>query len=278
MATRTATENSKVDASNDVQTQHNRWRSNGNGQLVDTEAGWDLSDEMVRLRIGLAGDDDQGPIRTPPQSKLASAAIQQLSEASPRESVSSGSADSPPPAHDPQINITHSRGNSTDSTASSAAASRELLAPSNLASFKFGSNGEMKERPHSFSGGLSTADLRRLQVAGDEPGDGNDTSGGQASARQPWSPGHYREASGGQFSSEQLIYPSLAQHSPTNSRSQQSQSRYDYSGMGLTSEPVPADDLDEYGQQERGFNPLSPMARNAQASFIPQAANAPYPR
>ncbi|PFH49198.1 hypothetical protein AMATHDRAFT_5090 [Amanita thiersii Skay4041] len=151
-----------------------RWRLNTKGQLVDSDArGWDLADEIGRLKLGevdtdVDGEDVHGPVRTPPKSKLAAAAVAQLSESSPLDS-SSTSAGSSPHTAEQQISISHSRGSSTDTSTTSShdssvsTAGNSMLAHPNLKT----TSAEAKERPHSFSGGLSAADLRRLQQVGD---------------------------------------------------------------------------------------------------------------
>lgn len=132
-----------------------RWRFNANGQLVDSDsANWDLADEIVRLKIGeVAGDSDiaRSQVRTPAKSKLMAAAVAHINEASPLETSSSVSLGSSPHASENEISVSHSRGSSTDTTVSSSV----------------NTGNDLKERPHSFSGGLSTADLRRLQQAGE---------------------------------------------------------------------------------------------------------------
>jgi tristetraprolin len=64
---------------------------------------------------------------------------------------------------------------------------------------------EQKERPHSFSGGLSSADLRRLQQAGDHVSDTNDIQGQQWASAQ-----HYNGAVDMPHPSEQLSYPTIS--------------------------------------------------------------------
>jgi hypothetical protein len=269
------------------QPNNKRWRFNGTGQLVDAEAAneWDLADEIVRLSIADVGadpgDDVRGTIHTPPQSKMAAAAVTQLSEASPLESSSDASADSPQTS-DHQISISHSRGSSTDTTMSSSqesalsAASHTLLAPS-PASLKVNTSAEVKERPHSFSGGLSAADLRRLQQAGEAPVTGipGDTADYQGQVHQQWPSSHYREnntSNERQFTPEsQLTYPSLAHHSAAMPRPQQQ--HFDY--RSAPGGPAPAPHRDElhvdYHIQQRNFNPHAGLAApgsSAPPSFV----------
>ena len=174
-----------------------RWRLDGNGKVVDIGAESDLADEISRLKIGdvtVDADDTRAPIRTPSKSKLTANAITQISEPSPLDSSSSStSVRSSPHVHDHQI--PHSRGSSVDTTPSS---SRDSMAGNTILAhpLKSAAPAEAKERPHSFSGGLPSADLRRLQQAGDSDHDRQ---------QQQWAPGQYRE-----HSAEQLTYPSLS--------------------------------------------------------------------
>jgi len=172
-----------------IDSRGHRWYFSNSGQLVNPDAGWELADEIVRLNIGdTAKEGEDVRIRTPPKSKLASKAVAQLAETSPLETGSIPSVDSSP-SSDHQLVVSHSRGSSTDTTASSqesgfSSNSNTMLAQPLPIS-------ELKERPHSYSGGLSKADLRRLQEAGENASPDNDN--------QQWSiPG------------EQLSYPSLA--------------------------------------------------------------------
>jgi len=181
-----------------------RWIVNGSGQFVEAEAetaAWGLADEIGRLKIGdvtADSDDARVPIHThtPPKSKLASAAVAQISESSPLDSSSSSTSVGSSP-HVPDHPISHSRGSSADTTLSS---SRDSLSGNALIAhppLKTVST-EPKERPHSFSGGLSSADLRRLQQAGDSDYDR------QYQQQQQWAQNQYREPNG-----EQLSYPSI---------------------------------------------------------------------
>ncbi|EKM83463.1 hypothetical protein AGABI1DRAFT_33015 [Agaricus bisporus var. burnettii JB137-S8] len=186
------------------------WRLNSSAHIVDadhTPSGWGLADELVRLQIADVGkdnDDLNRPIRTPPKTKLSSS-VSHLNESSPLDTSSNTSLGSSPHLPDHQLNVTHSRDSSTDSTTSgshdsSPGVKNHVLLNHNLHSTAI----EPKERPHSFSGGLSSADLRRLQQMGDaadEPG------------LQQWSSNHLRE--NGSLPSEQPMYPTLSQiHRP----------------------------------------------------------------
>ncbi|RDB28599.1 hypothetical protein Hypma_015219 [Hypsizygus marmoreus] len=233
-----------------------RWRFNTNGQLVDSEStSWELADEIVRLKIGeVTGDADDvhAQIRTPPKSKLAAAAVAQLSEASPLETSSNTSVGSSPHPSEHEISISHSRGSSTDTTGSSSQESVGSVPANTLLTkppLKVTTGSDIKERPHSFSGGLSSADLRRLQQAGDSP---------EALDRQQQRPqGQYRENLG--VNPDQLSYPSLANHIH-RPQPQPHPQMYDYrSGTSQLNQALPPnhDDLQiDYNMQQRNFNPL----------------------
>ncbi|KAL0578025.1 hypothetical protein V5O48_003975 [Marasmius crinis-equi] len=188
-----------------------------NNQIVDVETsnpGWDLADEIVRLNIGEDGAGD-APIRTPPKSELPSAALAQYQDSSPLETNSLPSTDSSPHVADHQIVVSHSRGSSTDTTLSSQGSNMSsngnTLVTHAPAPLKTATINEAKERPHSFSGGLSSADLRRLQQAGEDT-----DSPLQQQQQQQWPTSQYRETA-----AEQLSYPSLTPNNFTvNNRSQ----------------------------------------------------------
>ncbi|KAJ7899991.1 hypothetical protein B0H14DRAFT_2671790 [Mycena olivaceomarginata] len=249
------------------------WRFNTNGQLVASEsesAEWVLADEIVRLKIGDDDAEDNIPLRTPPKSKLASA---QLADTSPLDTVSIPSVNSSPLASD-HIGASHSRGSSTDSTVSSShdsVSSNTMVAQAP----KLDSTNDVKERPHSFSGGLSTADLRRLQQTGDSSAqDAQETP-----FQQQWTAMQFRDADKQQqqFAPEQPAYPSLAAaHGAAVHRPQQQQQGphpqlYDYR-TGAPQNAPNRDDLQiDYNIQQRNFNPL-PQGANAPA-FIPGRPN-----
>ncbi|KAL4068290.1 hypothetical protein V8B97DRAFT_886405 [Scleroderma yunnanense] len=227
-----------------------RWRLNGTGQLIDgrTTSEWDLAQDIARLNLGPAGDladDVHGHLMTPPQSKLATATVVQYNEASPLESASDASIDSSPQHSDHQISPSHSRVSSTDSHESAmSSASHTLRGPPQL---KITTGNETKERPHSFSGGLSTADLRRLKQVGEEPVQ----AGGSALPVHQWSSSHYRDLLGATdkpFSPDQPTYPSLA-NSGAFGRGQQ---HYDYRPQ---QGPVNGALQAEFAPTQRGFFP-----------------------
>ena len=259
-----------------------RWRFNGTGQLVDSEAAsteWDLADEIVRLNIGEIREEVHTQMKTPPRSKVANAGVVQVNETSPLETSSDASADSSPHPSDHQINVAHSRGSSTDTTDSThdsvlSSASQTLQAPPQL---KVSPSSEAKERPHSFSGGLSAAELRRLQQAGDGPtGSMQDAS----SQHQQWSSTNFRDTIGPndkQFPPEQPTYPSLT-NTTVFPRSQQQDSRSAQSPATATPAgqgPHPDDLMVDYHMQQRNFNPLSQQALAAASGGPPAFTGRP---
>ncbi|KIJ68674.1 hypothetical protein HYDPIDRAFT_24928 [Hydnomerulius pinastri MD-312] len=226
-----------------------RWRFNGTGQFVDSGAtsDWELAQDIARLKLGSVGelgDEVHGQMKTPPQSKLANAAVVQYNEASPLETASEASIDSSPQISDHQISPSHSRVSSTDTLDShESSASHTMRGPPQL---KIATGSEAKERPHSFSGGLSTADLRRLQQAGDESAGAMQTVG-----PHQWSSSHYRDLLGAAdkpFSPDQPTYPSLAS-AGAFARGQQ---QYDYRTL---QGPVNGDMQADYTAGQRGFFP-----------------------
>lgn len=256
---------------------NNRWLFNANGQLVDVNsdagaASWDLADEIVRLNIGdVAGESgDDAPIRTPPKSKLPSTIVQ-LTETSPLETSSSDSLDSPP-SSEHQITISHSRGSSTDTTESSSQESALSAASNTMLSHSPLNNGppsELKERPHSFSGGLSSADLRRLQHAGEGPG--LDAADGQLQQQQQQQWPQYREPGP---AGEQLSYPSLANNTVSVHRPQAQPHPQLFDYRSASQSVVPGrDDLQiDYNLQQRNFSPLSQTSMGTAAPGAPSYA------
>ncbi|KAG6820770.1 hypothetical protein H0H93_012034 [Arthromyces matolae] len=227
----------------------NRWRLNKDNQLVDAQ--WDLAADIVRLKINetsTEAGDVHNQIRTPPKAKIAT--VTHLGEGSPLETSSSTSSGSSPQASQHDINISHSRGSSADMTASSSQESvGSLLAKPALT---VNTGNDTKERPHSFSGGLSTADLRRLQQAGDGP---------ELIDRQ----NQYRENTGS------TMQPSYA---PTTNHIHRPQPQphpqmFDYrNGQSqINQAAMPEEAIIDYNTQQRGYQgvPLAPgylQARN----------------
>ena len=249
-----------------------RWRYNASGQFVDmgadAAASWELADEIGRLSIADVAAPDAAdarlPIRTPPKAKMP---VAQLTESSPLDSSSNTSVGSSPHVSDHPA--AHSRGSSADTTLSSARDS--LPAPGNALlahpPLKAVPAVEAKERPHSFSGGLSTADLRRLQQAGDTDHDRQQ----QQQQQQQW----YRD------NAEQLSYPSLSTqvHRPVP----QQQPIFNYPANASAHQPTDRDREDaqlEYAQQQqqqRNYGPVVPhlnqgMVMNHMPAAAPQFA------
>jgi hypothetical protein len=213
-----------------------RWRVNSSGIIVNTDAepDWDL--DIGRLKIGdvtNTSDEPRVPIHTPPKSKIPVP----VSESSPLDSASNPSVGSSP--HVPDHPISHSRGSSADTTISST---REPISNTLIQHPKV-APAEAKERPHSFSGGLSTADLRRLQQAGDSDHD-------RQLHQQQWSTTQYREQN-----AEQLSYPSLTNniHRPSPQISPQAFNNYPSNAQ------VPINDREDiqvdYNAVQRNFAP-----------------------
>lgn len=232
---------------------NHRWRFNGTGQLVDASAtsDWDLAQDIARLKLSSVTelvDDVHGHIKTPPQSKLAVAAVAQYNEASPLETASEASIDSSPHGSDHQLSPSHSRVSSTDTLDSHesvlSSASHTLRGPPQL---KVAATGEGKERPHSFSGGLSSAELRRLKQVGEEPS-GAIHPGDTALPSHQWSSSHYRDLLGTGEKPDQPTYPSLASTGAFG----RSQQQYGYRAVPG---PLAADVEADYAAGPRPFFP-----------------------
>ncbi|TFK23081.1 hypothetical protein FA15DRAFT_488679 [Coprinopsis marcescibilis] len=244
-----------------------RWRVINNN-LVDasaTTAGWDLADEMVRLKIAEVSantPEDIVPVRTPPKSKIIVANVAQRNTESPLDAISSSSS---PESSERQISSSHSRGSSIDSASSHGPVVNKRLNPDIPAIIQgVALNIEAKERPRSFSGSLSNADLRRLsQVGSDE----------QQHWVQP---------------AEQLSYPSLAHNHVHRPQPLQAPSAYD---IRNTQHQLERDE--EYSQQREyglpvphpsyipGANGVQPMGyrqspRVFQQGMVPGGGPHPY--
>jgi hypothetical protein len=231
-----------VPANNRQSTQQNqpnatRWRLNNSERFGDGQPRWDIVEEMGKMKIaGAVSEDDlRGPIRTPPKPRVLGSI--HFNDGSPLD-TSSLASNSPSP-HVQERTI-HSRGPSSDSSHSqdSNVSTTGHAMANHKGNLKVASSNEQKERPHSFSGGLSASDLRRLQFAG-EPGSEHSNAPAQ---------GVQRVAN--QFN-EQPSYPSLsAQSRPTSSHLHMSPPR---SGPHASQ----GDDLQvDYSVQQRNFNPV----------------------
>jgi hypothetical protein len=205
-------------------------------------ASWDLAEGIARLNINGGFDTAEnirGPIRTPPKTKKAAEPVLQLHDSSPLESpdTSSDSRPSPPASDDRLALANHSRVSSADTTASTQLSGSSHTLASSALGLKVGP--EQRDRPHSYSGGLSTADLQRLRGVGPSPPDGE---------RAPqWSAAVDRQS---QY--DQPLYPSL-------------------SSYPRQSVPVTEDLQVDYTTQQRQFQPLdgtipSPPAFNGRSS------------
>ncbi len=137
-------------------------------------ATWDLADDIARLNINGGFDTAEnirGPIRTPPKTKMATEPVVQLHDSSPLESsdTSLDSGPSPPASDERLALVNHSRVSSADTTASTQLSGSSHTLASSAFGLKVGI--EQRDRPHSYSGGLSTADLQRLRGVGASPPD-----------------------------------------------------------------------------------------------------------
>lgn len=236
-----------------------RWRLNASGQLVDADAaGWDLADELVRMKIAeVSGTPVDLPIRTPSKPKLP-AGVAQFSADSPLDAASLPSSNSSPQSSEHQISISHSRGSSIDTT-SSISSNNRVNRPLNVKPAPVVTEG--KERPHSFSGGLSNADLRRLQQTGDD--------------QQPWVEGH---------PTEQLSYPSLAHNHVHRPQPQQPPNMY---GLRASVEETHQGYIQPGSYDAPAHHPSYPPAANGagyrqpsrpfQQPMLPGASPLPYP-
>ncbi|KAI5124424.1 hypothetical protein M0805_008308 [Coniferiporia weirii] len=140
----------------------NRWSFNGSEKLTEPKiANWDLVDEIGKLSIANGASEGTDGTTTP--SKNGVRDVLQIHETSPLETSSSDtSLDSASPQNADSLNLpSHSRGSSTD-TLSSESSVRSNAHLTSLKSTPFSSD-LTKDRPRSFSGAISDAELRRLQ-------------------------------------------------------------------------------------------------------------------
>lgn len=186
-----------------------RWRYNNLGQLVDSvSAEWDIADDMVKLQVTDDSSERKTQMRTPPHIRGGMGVVGV--ETSPLETSSDTSLSSESPNAFDQSGAlgSHSRGSSADTTGSShtpAYSGGQTLQAGPYTPLKASNLGESRNRPHSYSGGLSTADLMRLSNAGGSPGVPESwTNPNGTPERQP----------------EQPTFPSLAGHNGP-SRSQE---------------------------------------------------------
>jgi hypothetical protein len=247
---------SRTENSDRALTNSRRWRLNGSGQLVDTEVDvpWEIVEEMNRISLN-DGTPDAEDVRLPiqtPKSKLPGSTMAHINDTSPLNSSSSNSIGSSPNV--PELPISHSRGSSADTTTSSVRDSvgeNPLLVHSPL----LVATVEAKERPHSFSGGLSNADLRRLQQVGDSEHD-------RQLQQQQWAQSQYRDGN-----MEQLSYPSLA------NRPLPQQPMFNYPPPTLQPQQRSDSEREDYNHQQqlrRNFNlgPLHGPGMNTAPQYI----------
>lgn len=209
---------------------------------VAGNASWDLADGIARLNINGgfdSGENIRGPIRTPPKTKKVAEPVVQLHDTSPLESPDTSLDSQPsPPASDEHLALAnHSRVSSADTTTSTQLSGSSHTLASSALGLKVGP--EQRDRPHSYSGGLSTADLQRLRGVGASPPDGE---------RAP----QWGTAVDRQSQYDQPLYPSLSTHP-------------------RQSVPVTEDLQVDYTTQQRQFQPLdgtipSPQAFNGRSS------------
>ncbi|KAL7285731.1 hypothetical protein ACG7TL_000836 [Trametes sanguinea] len=218
------------------------WRLNSSGQLVES-SDWDLADEIVKLQIGSDSKDAQ--------------------ESSPHDTAFQSSLESPSTnSFDQSVNLaSHSRESSADTTGSHGSAlssnSQTLRAPP-VTPLKVGAVGESRNRPHSYSGGLSSTDLIRLQQAGGSPGHTESWSSPNGTPE--------RQQQQQQQQAEQLTYPSLlGSHNGPGSRLAEPP-------LQQSALPRPQDELqgDFQVQQQPQFNPMG-------HSIPPPQAGGPAP-
>lgn len=137
----------------------NRWSMNGAEPMI---ANWDLAEGIGKLNIVGGTNEVDGTDGTTTPSKKAIPDVLHITETSPLETSSSDtSLDSSSPQNLDDMNLpSHARGLSTDTLESENSARSSIR----LASLKTSPFADLtKDRPRSFSGAISDAELRRLQ-------------------------------------------------------------------------------------------------------------------
>lgn len=257
-----------------------------------------LSDDLARLKISANADADAHVDRLPPpNSKLTNSSPAAVasennnnSTGSPLDSSSSNSSSSP---HTPDHtllhhHISHSRGASADTTHHARVLSQSYITTQHpLQSPPSGGNNSntnsllnhqhplktsttsttdsSKERPRSFSGGISTADLRRLSQGGTSA---SPITGADDQDRQPQSP----------WAQEQLSYPSLASQ-------QQHQRPFHNFSYPVSNDINATTSIDDDQQYARGFAsvpvpqtlPHPHQHPSPRAQFMPVSSARPMP-
>ncbi|KAH9890969.1 hypothetical protein C8Q73DRAFT_103951 [Cubamyces lactineus] len=204
------------------------WRLNSNGQIVDS-SDWDLADEIVKLQLSGDAKDNQesSPLGTASQASLGSSSTNSLNQS---------------------VNLaSHSRESSADTTGSHGSVlssnSQTLRAPP-VTPLKVGAVGESRNRPHSYSGGLSSTDLIRLQQAGGSPRNTDSwTSPNGTPERQ-------------QQQAEQLTYPSLL-GSHNGSAARLAEQPLQPSALPRSQEDLSVDFQIQQQQQQHQFNAVN---------------------
>jgi Zinc finger C-x8-C-x5-C-x3-H type (and similar) len=197
----------------------------------------------------------RGPIRTPPKTKKATETVVQLHDSSPLESsdTSLDSGPSPPASDERLALVNHSRVSSADTTASTQLSGSSHTLASSALGLKVGT----EQRPHSYSGGLSTADLQRLRGVGASPPDGE---------RAQWSAAVDRQT---QY--DQPLYPSLSSY-PRQPASVTEDLQVDYTTQQRQFQP-----LDGSITSSQAFNGRSGGALNGAAAYRSQPARSYNP-
>jgi len=199
-----------------------------------------------------SAENIRGPIRTPPKTKKATEPVVQLHDTSPLESSDTSLDSRPsPPASDERLALAnHSRVSSADTIASTQLSGSSHTLASSALGLKIGS--EQRDRPHSYSGGLSTADLQRLRGAGASPPDGERASQWTAVDRQ--------------IQYDQPLYPSLSGY-PRQSVAVMEDLQVDYTTQQRQFQP-----LDGSIPSPQGFNGRSNGSLNGAANYRSQPA------
>ena len=213
-------------------------------------APWDLTDGLARLNIN-SGFDTAENIRGS-KTKKAPETVVQLHDSSPLESsdTSLDSGPSPPASDEHLALVNHSRVSSADTTASSQLSGSSHTLASSALGLKVGT--EQRDRPHSYSGGLSTADLQRLRGVGTSPPDGE---------RAQWNAAVDRQT---QY--DQPLYPSLSSY-PRQAASVAEDLQVDYTTQQRQFQP-----LDGSIPSSQAFNGRSGGSVNGAATYRSQPA------
>ena len=219
-------------------------------------ASWDIADGIAHLGIASGFDTAEnihGPIRTPPKTKKATEPVVQLHDTSPLvSSDTSLDSKSSPPASDERLALAnHSRVSSADTTASTQLSGSSHTLASSALGLKV--NPEQRDRPHSYSGGLSTADLQRLRGVGTSPPDGE--------GAPQWSTAVDRQS---QY--DQPLYPSLSSY-PRQSASVTEDLQVDYNTQQRQFQP-----LDGSIPSPQAFNSRTTGSLNGTATYRSQPA------